>query len=67
MVVAARDLAKSTCADRVRGRYSGKYRQASGNTTELRSTLFVEDQVRDLEVSLRGPQSADAARDSLQR
>jgi hypothetical protein len=53
VVVTAMDLAKSTCADRVRGRYSGQHREASSNTTELCATLFVKNQIRDLKVSLR--------------
>jgi hypothetical protein len=58
VVVAAMDLAKSTCANRVRGRYASQHREASSNATELRSTLFVENKIRDLKVSLRRPQTA---------
>ncbi len=64
MVVAAVDLAKSTRADRIRGRYSGEHCKASSNATELRSTLFVENQIRDLKVSLRQPQTAAHREDS---
>jgi hypothetical protein len=58
MVVAAMDLAKSKCANRVRGRYSSQHRKASSNATELCSTLCVENKIRDLKVSLRRPQTA---------
>jgi hypothetical protein len=35
VVLAAMDLAKLTCTDRVRGRYASQHRKASSNAAEL--------------------------------